>query len=84
MFGITAKQIRGAVVRPAPWGVEGGAHYGMNTPCLVWHDDRPGVMIPYCRLETSSGKVITAKTIRGLKGAARRLGLICNDDIYAP
>ena len=78
MFGIEAKGIKGQTVRPAPFGIEGDP-----IPRLIWDDPNPRAMIKECHV-LKGNKLITAKTIKGLKGAARRAGLICNDDAYVP
>jgi hypothetical protein len=78
MFTIEATQIQGQIVRPAPWGVEDG-----QPACLVYVDDRPGVMIPYCKV-TDANIVVTAGDIAGLKQEALRVGLICSDDVFMP
>ena len=78
MFGIDVKSIKGATVRPAPWGTEGD-----KLPCLVWEDPNPDANVKFCKV-VSLKKVITAMTLRGLKGAANRYGLVCSDNVYAP
>lgn len=77
MFSINAKEIHGAEVILAPMGTEVD-----RTPCLVYHD--PGSMVEYCRVE-HRGQIVTAKTERGLRGAAKRLGLrVAVPRIYLP
>lgn len=80
MFGIKVNQIKGHRVQLAPIGVE-----GLPERCLVWTDPHPNAQIRYCRVLTAGGKVITAKTLRGLHGAAWRYGVVANAlDWYVP
>ena len=77
MFRINAANIAGEEVVLAPMGTE------VDTlPCLVYHD--PDSLIKYSRVE-SRGEIVTAKTERGLRGAAKRLGLrVAEGRIYFP
>lgn len=77
MCRIDAKQIGGKVIRPAPTGTE--AH---KMPCLVYEDPSSEM----CRFSvvTINDRILTAKTVRGLKGAARRAGLVWSERFYMP
>lgn len=80
MFGIEVKEIKGHRVQLAPNGVE-----GLQQACIVWTDPNPEALIRYCRVLNENGKVISAKTVRGLLGAARRYGLVASLlDWYVP
>lgn len=77
MLRIEADQIKGKAVRPAPMGTE--TH---QARCLVY-EDAPGSLAPFC-LVTVKDQVLTAKTMRGLKGAAARAGLVWSEHHYLP
>lgn len=80
MFGIEVKEIKGHRVQVAPYGVE-----GVQQACLVWTDPNPDALIRHCRVLNTNGNVVSAKTVRGLLGAARRYGLVAGPlDWYVP
>ena len=64
---------RGAVVRVAPFGA---GDIGEPRPCLV----APGEFV----VHDGKGNLVTARTERGLRGAAARLGLIVDAAIWLP
>ncbi|MDT7834123.1 hypothetical protein [Aquabacterium sp. OR-4] len=71
-FSIDASQIKDqpGTVMIAPWGTE-----SEPLPCLVWLDPNPGAMIPHSIITNQKGKVVTARSERGLIAAGKRLGL---------
>lgn len=78
MWKIEADQIKGEVIRPAPMGTESD-----RVMCLVYEDESPEVSIKHS-VVTTRGMVITAKTLRGLKGATKRAGLVWSESYYMP
>ncbi len=77
MLRIEADQIKGKTIRPAPMGTE--VHH---MRCLVY-EDIPGSLVPFC-VVTVNDEILTAKTMRGLKGAAARAGLVWSERQYLP
>jgi hypothetical protein len=75
MWRIEADQIKGKVIRPAPMGTE--AHQML---CVVY-EDAPEALIRFS-VVTVKDEVLTAKTMRGLKGAATRAGLVWSEHFY--
>jgi hypothetical protein len=77
MLRISSDQIKGKVIRPAPWGTE--VH---KLPCLVFED----TACTFCAFSvvTVKDEIITAKTTRGLKGSALRAGLAWSENYYVP
>ena len=77
MWRIEADQIKGKVIRPAPMGTE--AH---QLRCVVY-EDTPEASIRFS-VVTVNDEILTAKTMRGLKGAAKRAGLVWSESFYIP
>ena len=80
MFRIHSRDIKGQEVALAPFGTE-----GEHVPCLVFYDPNPLAMIRHCKVINDKGKVVTAKSYRGLQSAALRLGLkLSTTEEYTP
>jgi hypothetical protein len=77
MWSIEANQIKGKVIRPAPMGTE--TH---PVRCVVY-EDAPDASIQFSVVRIKN-KILTAKTMRGLKGAATRAGLVWSENLYIP
>lgn len=77
MWRIESDQIKGKVIRPAPLGTE--AH---QMRCVVF-EDTPETLVRFS-VVTVKDEILTAKTMRGLKGAATRAGLVWSDNFYIP
>lgn len=77
MWEIDVKQIQGQVIRPAPMGTE--VH---QCRCLVY--ESPESKWARYSVVTVKGKILTAKTLRGLRGKATRAGLVWSERFYTP
>lgn len=77
MWRVEANQIKGKVIRPAPMGTE-----AYRMPCLVY-EALPEAMIKFS-VVTIKNEILTAKTMRGLKGSAMRAGLVWSENLYMP
>ena len=76
MWRIDANEIKNKAIRPAPMGTE--VH---KLPCLVFEDSESSIR--FC-VVTLKDEILTAKTMRGLKGVTQRAGLIWSENIYMP
>lgn len=79
MLRINVSDAKGGKVRLAPFGTEDGPE-----PCLVWVDPSPNSMAGNCKVQAESGKLVTAKTERGLRSAAARIGCTVDPKTYLP
>ena len=79
MLNINVNDASGGTVRLAPWGTE----YGPE-PCLVWIDPDTTSLVGDRKVQTPNGKLVTAKTERGLRAAAARIGCTVDQRIYVP
>jgi hypothetical protein len=76
MLRIESDQIFGKTIRPAPQGTE--SH---ELLCLVF-DDRASAF-RFC-VVTVRGDILTAKTMKGLRRACEKAGLVWSEDFYMP
>lgn len=77
MWQIEINQLAGKKIRPAPIGTE--LH---KVRCMVFEDETSD--FAKFSVIVKNGEVITAKTMRGLKGIATRAGLIWTENYYVP
>lgn len=79
MLNINVKDASGGTVRLAPLGTEDGPE-----PCLVWIEPDTTSLFGDCKVQTPNGKLVTAKTERGLRAAAARIGCTVDQRLYLP
>lgn len=79
MLRINVNDAKGGTIRLAPFGTEDGPE-----PCLVWVDPHPDALVRYCKVQTADGELLTAKTERGLRSAAIRIGCTIDQSKYIP
>ena len=79
MLRIDVNDARGGTVRIAPFGTEDGPE-----PCLVWIDPDRNSLCGDCKVQTPDGRLVTAKTRRGLLAAAARIGCGVHQYSYLP
>ena len=79
MLRINVNDAKGGTVRLAPFGTEDSPE-----PCLVWVDLNRNSLAGDCKVQTARGKLVTAKTERGLRSAAARIGCTVDPRLYLP
>lgn len=79
MLRIDVKYAKGGTVRLAPFGTEDGPE-----PCLVWVEPNRNSLAGDCKVQTATGELVTAKTERGLRAAAARIGCTVDPRLYLP
>lgn len=79
MWRISSSDAKGGTVLLAPFGTEDGPE-----PCLVWVDPRAVAIVRHCKVQAGNGELITAKTERGLRAIATRLGFNDASGVYFP
>ena len=79
MLRIHINAAKGGTVRLAPFGTEDGPE-----PCLVWVEPNRNSLAGDCKVQTPAGELVTAKTERGLRSAAARIGCAVDPRLYLP
>lgn len=77
MLRINVDDAKGGMVRLAPFGTEDGPE-----PCLVWIEPNRNSLTGDCKVQTVTGELVTAKTERGLRSAAVRIGCVVDPRLY--
>jgi hypothetical protein len=79
MLRINVNDAKGGTVRLAPFGTEDGPE-----PCLVWVEPNRNSLVGDCKVQTATGELVTAKSERGLRAAAARIGCVVDPSLYLP
>ena len=74
MFQVYASAVQGQQVILALYGTEGEPE-----PCLLWRDQNPDALVLYCKVQSATGSVVTAKSEHELRSAALELGLLIDE-----